>query len=59
VLVDLEELAVVDHEPDDVAHVVRLVRAVGDDRVELLVHAHRIVGRHHAWRRLEVVLRQE
>ena len=39
VLVDLEELAVVDDEPDHVAHVVGLVRAVGDDRVELLVHA--------------------
>ena len=31
VLVDLEELAVVDDQPDDVAHVVRLVRVVGDD----------------------------
>ena len=30
----LEELAVVDHGLDDVVHVVRLVGAVGDDRVE-------------------------
>jgi hypothetical protein len=59
VLVDLEELAVVHDEPHDVAHVVRLVRAVGDHRVQLGVHAVRRVGRQHARRRLEVVLRQE
>ena len=37
VLVDLEELAVVDDVADDVAHVVGLVRAVGDDVVQLRV----------------------
>ena len=43
VLVDLEELAVVDDQRAiDVAHVVGLVRVVGDDRVELRVH--RAVG---------------
>ena len=38
VLVDLEELAVVDDQRDDVAHVVGLLRVVRDDRVERLVH---------------------
>ena len=35
----LEELAVVDDAPDHVVHVVRLVRVVGDERVELGVLA--------------------
>ena len=59
VLVHLEELAVVDDETDHVAHVVRLVRRVRHDRVELRVHAVRVVGRVHVRRRLEVVRRQE
>ena len=58
-LVNLEELAVVDDETDDVAHVVRLVRAVGYHAVQLLVHPQRIVCRLYSRRRLEVVLRQE
>src|SRR5205809_826467 len=40
-LVHLEELAVVDHAADHVVHVVRLVRIVGDQRVELHVLARR------------------
>ena len=59
VLLDLEELAVVDDEAHDVAHVVGLVRRVGDDLVELLVHPRRVVGGEDARRRLEVVLGQE
>jgi hypothetical protein len=59
VLVHLEELAVVDDEAHDVAHVVRLGRVLRHDRVELGVHPQRVVGRQHARRRLEVVLRQE
>ena len=59
VLLDLEELAVVDQHAHDVAHVVGLVRVLGDDRVEPGVHPIRVVGRLHARRRLEVVLRQE
>ena len=38
-LVHLEKLAFVDDAPDDVLHVVRLVRIVGDQRVELGVLA--------------------
>jgi len=59
VLVDLEEVLVVEDELHHVAHVVGLVRRVRDYRVERLVHAVRVVGRLHARRRLEVVLRQE
>ena len=59
VLVDLEELAVVDHEADHVADVVGLVGAVGDDRVQRLVHPRRVVGGLHPRRGLEVVGRQE
>ena len=49
-LVHLEELAVVDHAADDVVHVVRLVRVVGNERVELGVLARRRVGRRRARR---------
>ena len=59
VLVDLEELAVVDDQRDDVAHVVGLVRVVRHDRVERLVHPVRVVARLEPRRQLEVVLRQE
>ena len=59
VLVDLEELLVVDDQLDHVAHVIRLVGVVGHDVVELGVHALGVVGRLHARRALEVVLRQE
>ena len=59
VLVHLEEVAVVDDAPDDVMHVVRLVRAVGDQRVELgLFPVARIRGLRER-RRVHVVLRQE
>src|SRR5258706_238007 len=58
-LVDLEELAVVDDQRHDVAHVVRLGRAIRDDAVERLVHAVRVVARLDARRRLEVVLGEE
>ncbi len=58
-LVDFEEVAVVDHAADDVLHVVGPVRLVGDDRVELDVHAVRIVGRLEAGRIVDVVLRDE
>ena len=44
VLVDLEELVVVDDQLDDVAHVIRLVRVVRHDRVELRVHPLRVVA---------------
>ena len=57
VLVDLEELAVVDHVGDDVAHVVRLVGVVRNDVVKGLVHSVRVVARLDLRRRLQVVLR--
>ena len=59
VLLHLEELAVVDEEMHHVAHVVRLVRVVRDDAVELRVLAVGVVARLHPRRDLEVVLRQE
>ena len=59
VLVHLEELAVVDDQLDDVAHVVGLVRVLGHDLVELGVHPLGVVRRLHARRRLQVVLREE
>ena len=58
-LVHLEKLAVVDDAPHDVLHVVRLVRIVGDQRVELGVLPVDGVGRLPERRRVEVVLRQE
>ena len=58
-LVHLEELAVVDDPVDDVAHVVRLVRVLRDDRVELGVLAVDRVGGLEVGRRLDVVLREE
>ncbi len=58
-LLHLEELAVVDHAPDHVVHVVGLVRAVRDQRVELGVLAVGRVGRRREDRRIDVVLRQE
>ena len=59
VLLHLEELAVVDEQVHHVAHVVRLVRVVRDDAVELRVLAVGVVARVHLRRQLEVVLRQE
>ena len=56
---NLKEFAVVYNQPDDVTHVVGLVRTIGDDVVELLVHPQRVVSGLHARRQLEVVLRQE
>ena len=58
-LVHLEELAVVDDLRDHLLHVVRLVRLVGDERVELGRLAVDGIGRRGVRRRLEVVLRQE
>jgi hypothetical protein len=55
--VHLQELAVVDDPPDDVLHVVGLVRVVGDQRVELGVLAVGRIGRLPVGRRVEVVLR--
>ena len=58
-LVDLEELAVVDDQLCDVAHVVRLVRVVRHDRVELCVlTVDGVAGLDPRWC-FEVVLRQE
>ena len=45
VLVHLQELAVVDDQMDHVAHVVRLVGAVGNHLVKLRIHPRRVVGR--------------
>jgi hypothetical protein len=60
VLVDLEEILVIDDPFDHLAHVVRLRRIVGDHRVQVLVFALRVVGRHWiAGRQLEVVRGQE
>ena len=59
VLVDLEELLVVDDARDHVAHVVGLLRVVGDERVQLGVLAVGIVVGLDPRRHLEVVLRQE
>ena len=42
---NLEEVAVVDDAVDDFLHLVRDVRVVGDDRVQLVVHPVRVVGR--------------
>ena len=55
---DLEEVAVVDDQLDDVRHVVRLGGDVGDDRRQLRLGAVRGVGRRHERRGVEVVLRQ-
>ena len=59
VLVNLEELPVVDDPPHHLAHVIGLVGAIGNHRVELGVLAQGIVGGLDARRRLEVVLGQE
>ena len=58
-LVYLQELAVVDDAPDDVVHVVRLVRIVGHETVELRLLAIARVGRLRERRRVEIVLREE
>ncbi len=59
VLLDLEELAVVDDQRDHVAHVVGLLRVVGDDRVERLLHPVDLVVGIDARRHVEVVRGQE
>ncbi len=55
----LEELAVVDHVADHLGHVVRQVRRVGENRVQLGAEAVRIVAEVFDRRFLEVVRRQE
>ena len=53
-----EELAVVHDTIDNIVHIVRLVRVVGNDIVEHIVHAgNRVVGGHYG-RLFHVVLRQ-
>lgn len=60
VLLDLEELAVVDDDPrDHVAHVIRHVRAVWQEQVEVLVGTPWVVERLAVGRVLQVVRRQE
>jgi hypothetical protein len=59
VLVHLEKVAVIDHAPDDLVHVVRLVRVVRDERVELGLFAVTWIRRLGERRRIHVVLRQE
>src|SRR6185295_17965709 len=59
VFVHLEEVAVVDDPPDDVVRVVRLVRVVRDQGVELRLLPLGRIGRLREGRRVEVVLRQE
>src|SRR3712207_9066147 len=58
-LMHLEELAVVDDVLDDGAHVVGLVRVVGDDPVQLRCLAVRRISRLEERRRFRVVLREE
>ena len=55
----LEEVAVVDDLGDDLLHVVRLVRRVGDEVDDPVARALGIVGRLEVRRVLEVVRRQE
>ena len=58
-LVDREEVPLVDHKVDDLAHVVGLVRIVRDDSIELgRLPVGRVARLEERWR-LRVVLRQE
>jgi len=59
VLVHLIELAVVDDHFDDVDHVVRLIRGVGDDRCQALIHPVGAVERCEERRNFHVVLGEE
>ena len=56
---DLEEIAVVDDFRDDVLHVVRLRRCVGDEVEDPVAYAIRIISGLEERRVLEVVRRQE
>ncbi len=55
---DLEELAAIDDTGDDLVHLVRLVRVLGDDRVQFSIHPVRIVGARRGRRIVLIVLRK-